>query len=234
MHGYSFTLLKSIVSFVALLLLTRLMGRRHLSRITFFDYIVGITIGSIVATIIADRTVDIWDGIIATLVWALMSILVSYLNLKNITVRKLTDGEPLIVINKGTVDDSKLKKSGYNIGDLLMLLRQKDIFDLKEVEFGLLEPNGELSILKKTPYNPVTLGDLNIPAKYEGLITEVILNGNILESHLNILKRDKAWLLKQLESRKVNKIEEVIYAGVSEDGELEIILKNNLSKVKDS
>lgn len=231
MHGYTLTLLKAIVSFISLLFLTRLMGRRHLSQITFFDYIVGITIGSVVATIIADRTVNFWDGVISTLVWALLSILVSYLNLKSITIRKLTDGEPLIVISKGTIDDTKLKKSGYNMGDLLMLLRQNGIFDLKEVEFGLLEPNGELSILKKSSYNPVTPSDLNIPTKNKGLITEVVLNGTILESHLQIIQKDKDWLMKQLQARKVIKIEEVIYAGVGEDDQLEIVLKNNLSKV---
>ena len=233
MHGYTFTLIKAIVSFIALLFLTRLMGRRHLSQITFFDYIVGITIGSIVATIISDRTVNIWDGVISTLVWALMSIIVSYLNLKSIVLRKLTDGEPKIVIKNGIIDDKNLKKSGYNIGDLLMQLRQKDVFDLEEVEFALLEPNGYLSVLKKSPYNPVTPKDLNINTKYKGLITEVILNGRILKSHLKMLKKDKAWLIKKLKVSRVNKIEDVIYAGVSEDGKLEIVLKNNLSNVKE-
>ena len=231
MHGYTFTLIKAIVSFISLLFLTRLMGRRHLSQITFFDYIVGITIGSIVATIISDRTVNIWDGVISTLVWALMSMIVSYLNLKSIVLRKLTDGEPKIVIKNGIIDDKKLEKSGYNIGDLLMQLRQKDVFDLEEVEFALLEPNGDLSVLKKSQYNSVTPKDLNINTKYKGLITEVILNGNILKSHLKMLKKDKAWLIKQLKASKINKIEDVIYAGVSEDGKLEIVLKNNLSNV---
>lgn len=231
MNGYLITFLKAVVSFIVLLILARLMGRRHLSQITFFDYIVGITIGSVVATIISDRTVNPWDGIISTSVWALMSILISYINLKSITMRKLTDGEPIIVMKNGTIDDRKLKKSGYNIGDLLMQLRQKDVFDLAEVEFALLEPNGHLSVLKKSNYNPVTPKDLNISSEYKGLIIELILNGNILKSHLKIVHKDKAWLMKELKKRKVEKIEDVIYAGVSNDGQLEIVLKNNLSKV---
>ncbi|MBO0576555.1 DUF421 domain-containing protein [Clostridium botulinum] len=119
-----------------------------------------------------------------------MSILFGYISLKNLSFRKIVDSEPLIIIQNGTINDKNMAKSRYHIGSLLMQLRQKDVFDITEVEFAILEPNGDLSVLKKPQYNTVTTKDLNIPTNYKGLMTEIIINGEIMHSHLKMINVD--------------------------------------------
>ncbi|WP_032120591.1 DUF421 domain-containing protein [Clostridium amazonitimonense] len=227
-HLYVF--IKSIVTFIVLLLLARLMGRKQLSQITFFDYIVGITIGSIAGSGIIESNIDIYDTIIALMVWGALPIITGYINLKNMHIRKLIESDPVIIIQNGIVNEKNMRKVRYNIGDLLMQLREKGVFDLNEVEFALLEAHGELSILKKPCNREVTLKDLNIKGEYKGLTIEVILDGVILKSHLNIINKDEKWIFNQLKNKGIQDIKEVIYAGYTCDGRLEIIERNNFEK----
>lgn len=230
MREYFFTFLKSVLSYITLLLLTRVMGKKQMSQMTSIDYIVGITIGSIVASISVDRSLNDIDGIIATLCWALLPIIIAKIGLVNVKFRRLTDGESSIIIDRGQVNDINMKKARYNMKDLLMQLRQKDIFDLAEVEFAVLEPNGELSVLKKQQYNTVTLKDMNIKGDNKGMVIDVILSGRIIHDHLRMINKDRTWLLKELERKSVKEIKDVIYAGVTLDKNVEIVMTNNTKK----
>nr|WP_080283428.1 YetF domain-containing protein [Clostridium botulinum] len=164
------TFYKPLIIFMVLFILIRITGKRHLSEITYYDYISGITIGAIAGTTSVDESISIYRGIIALVVWIIVPIIISYINIKNLSYRRLTVGEPLVLIKNGTVNDVNLKKARYNIEDLLMQLHKKDVFNLSEVEFALLEIDGELSVLKKPPYNTVTPKDLNISTLPKGLI----------------------------------------------------------------
>lgn len=227
MSGFIGILLRSIITFVGLLALTLLMGRKQLSQITFFDYIVGITIGSIAASIAVDRSISVIDGIIATLVWCAMPILLGYIAVKSITFRRLIDGEPKVVIQNGTIINKNMLKEKYNTGDLLMQLRERGVFDITEVEYAILEPNGELSVLKKSQYNSLTPKDLSIQTDYKGLMTELVIDGRIISQHLQIVGKDIQWLLDQLKSRNIKNIKDIVFAGLQTDGQLYISLKNN-------
>lgn len=227
MNGYIDILLRSVITFIGLLFLTLLMGRKQLSQITFFDYIVGITIGSIAASIAVDRSIGIIDGIIATIVWCAMPIIIGYIAVKNIAFRRFVDGEPKVVIQNGIIINKNMLKEKYNMGDLLMQLRDKDVFDITEVEFAILEPNGKLSILKKSQYNPVTPKDMNIVSNYKGLMIELVIDGRIISQHLKIINKDTQWLLDQLKSRNINDIKDVIFAGLQTDGQLYVSLKSD-------
>lgn len=228
MKEYFYTFLKSIISYIVLLSLTRIMGKKQLSQMTSFDYIVGITIGSIVAAISVDRKINDIDGVIATLTWAILPIITGYLGLKSVKFRRLTDGESTILIDKGQVNDKNMRKARYNMKDLLMQLRQKDIFDLEEVDFALLEPNGQISVLKKQDYHFVTLKDLNIKKPYKGMAIDIIVNGEIIYEHLNMINKDIKWLKKELKNKNSEDIKKIIYAGVTKENKLEVVLMNNL------
>ena len=117
MSGYFNILLKSIISFIGLLFITRLMGRKHRSELTFFDHVVSITIGSIIASIAVDRSINAVDGIIATVVWGILPIIVGYISLKNLIFQKIVDSEPLIIIQNGTIIDKNMAKTRYHIGE---------------------------------------------------------------------------------------------------------------------
>ena len=149
MNGYIEVLLRSIITFIGLLCLALLMGRKQLSQITFFDYVVGITIGSIAAVIAVDKTISVIDGTIAIVIWSVMPVIAGYIAIKSIKFRILVDGEPKVIIQNGVIINKNMLREKYNMGDLLMQLRDKGIFDISEVDFAILEPNGKLSVLRK-------------------------------------------------------------------------------------
>ena len=218
---------KPLVIFFVLFILVRLTGKKSLSQITYFDYVSAITIGTIAGSITIEDNVGIVKGIVVMLVWILIPVIMSYIGSKNLTFERKTVGEPIILIRNGTLDYNNLKKTKYNIEDLLMQLRKKDVFDISEVEFALLEVDGELSTLKKSPYNSVTPKALNISTPYKGLTLSLIINGRILEANLKLVEKDKTWLDEQLKQKDVRIIEDVVYAGYTSDGRLISYTKND-------
>ena len=120
MNEYIITFSKASISFITLLILTRLIGRKQVYQLTFFDYIVGITIGSIAANFITDRKANAYDEIIGLLVWSILPMLLGYINLKSLHFRSISEGEPIIMIDRGKVNNKNMKKARYNIGDLLI------------------------------------------------------------------------------------------------------------------
>ncbi len=231
MNEYIEVLLRSIVTFIGLLCLALLMGRKQLSQITFFDYIVGITIGSIAAVLVVDRTINIFDGAIAIVSWSIMPIIVGYIAMKSIRFRVLVDGEPKVVIQSGVIINKNMLKEKYNMGDLLMQLRDKGVFDISEVDYAILEPNGTLSVLKKQQNNTVTLNDINISTDNPGLFTELVIDGKVIEKHLESIGKDTLWLENQLKSKNVPSIDMVVFAGYQSNSGLYISLKNDLDGI---
>lgn len=220
-------IIRSIVTYLVLVIFTRAMGRKQISQLTYFDYVVGITIGSIAAEVDVNKTVKVFDGIISLLIWSVITILISEITLRNIKLRLLIDSEPLLIIDKGRVIYKNMKKARYNIGDLLMQLRDKDIFNITDVEIAILEPDGKLSVLKKSEKSTVTVGDLNIKLPKIGMMVDLILDGNILLPHLRLIQKDETWVLTQLKARNINNINEVIFAGIQADEQIYIVTRDS-------
>jgi len=216
---------RSLVTYFILLTFTRIMGRKQISQLTFFDYIVGITIGSIAGVVAIDKNVKVIDGIVSIVIWSLLTIIISEITLRNINLRLIFDSEPLLIIDKGTVIYKNMKKARYNMGDLLMQLRNKDVFNITDVEIAVLEPDGKLSILKKSQFSMVTIGDMNIQKTREGMMVDVILDGHILSSHLVQIGKDENWLMSQLRARKIGNIKDVIFVGIQADKQIYIVTK---------
>ena len=216
---------RSLVTYFVLLIFTRAMGRKQISKLTFFDYIVGITIGSIAGVVAMDKSVKIIDGVLSIGIWSLLTIVISEITLKNINLRLIIDSEPLLIIDKGKVIYKNMKKARYNMGDLLMQLRNKDVFNITEVEIAILEPDGKLSILKKSEFSMVTAGDMKIQNPKAGMMVDLILDGNILSSHLSQILKDENWLMSELKARKIKSIKDVIFAGIQADEQIYIVTK---------
>lgn len=227
MNEYIEVLLRSILTFIGLLCLALLMGRKQLSQITFFDYVVGITIGSIAAVIAVDKTINVIDGIVAIVLWSVMPVTVGYIAMKSIKFRKLVDGEPKVIIQNGVIINKNMLREKYNMGDLLMQLRDKGVFDISEVDFAILEPNGKLSVLKKPQNCAVIRKDMNMTADYTGVMTELIIDGRIISKHLERIGKDMEWLYDQLNSRHIDSVEHIIFAGYLSNGELYVSLRND-------
>lgn len=214
MNGYLMLFFRSVVTYFVLVILTRVMGRKQISQLTYFDYVVGITIGSIASVASIDKNVNMFEGIFSIIIWCVLTILISQITLKNIKLRLWIDSEPLLIIDKGKVIYKNMKKARYNIGDLLMQLRDKDIFYITDVEIAILEPDGKLSILKKAEQTTVTVQDLNINKPKTGMMVDIILDGKILFSHLPQIKKNEAWVIAQLNVRNIDNIKDVVFAGI--------------------
>ncbi len=142
-------IIRSILAFFSLLLLVRLMGKQQIAELTFFDYVVGISIGSIASTLSIQVNQNTTATIVGMIVWTILPILLSRLTLHNIWIRKVVDGEATVVIQNGKLLENHLKKLRISIDDLLLQLRSQGIFNIEDVEFALFETNGSLSIQKK-------------------------------------------------------------------------------------
>lgn len=142
-------ILETVITFLILLLYTRLLGKKQMSHLTFFNYITGITIGSIAGNMVMIDTRTFYKELTSLTIWCVLTELVSFIALKSPKLRNKLDGEPTMVIKKGVIDKNALKSLRVNVDDLTMLLREKDIFDFSEVDYAILEPHGRLSVLKK-------------------------------------------------------------------------------------
>ncbi|BCZ48198.1 DUF421 domain-containing protein [Clostridium gelidum] len=227
MNEYLILFIRSVVTYFTLVLFARIMGRKQISQLTYFDYVVGITIGSIASTASVEKNVDIYEGIFCIIIWSVLTILISEITLKNIKLRLLIDSEPLLIIDKGKVIYKNMKKARYNIGDLLMQLRVKDIFYITEVEIAILEPDGKLSVLKKSEHTTLTIEDMNIIKPKTGMMVDLILDGNILSSHLQQIQKDEDWVIAQLKARNINNIKDVVFAGIQADQQMYIVTKDD-------
>lgn len=211
-------IVRSTISFFTLLIFAKILGKQQISQLTFFDYVLGITIGSIASELSIDLTSRAWLHWVGLLCWAVLGFLMEYITLKWRYAAKFIEGEPTIVIMNGKIMENALKKMKFRVSDIMELLRNKNVFDLSEVDFAIIEPNGQLSVLRKPEYEPVTAKDLKISKKSSGISTELIYDGILIEENLKQLNKDKKWLEKQLKSHGIKDIKEVFIATLNPAG----------------
>ncbi|MFA9377626.1 MAG: YetF domain-containing protein [Lachnotalea sp.] len=221
MNNYMNMLLRVTLVFFILLVLTRLLGKKQLSELTFFNYIAGVTMGNIAGSIISESTGPYLEEFIGLIWWCILTGLVGYIALKWSTFRIIIDGEPTIIIKRGIIVKEALRVNRLNMDDVSMLLREKEIFSIKEVEYAILEPNGKMSIMKKPRKQPVTKSDMNVTVpltKY--LPAEIIADGKIIKKNLVEFDLDENWLFSQLKQQNVTSVKGVLYAELQENGSL--------------
>jgi uncharacterized membrane protein YcaP (DUF421 family) len=225
-----YVIFRSSVSAILLYLLARLMGKRQIAKLTFFDYVVGISIGSIAGNVSIGKNISIIQGVFSMIVWALFPIAFSFISMKSFTMRKILDGNPAILIQNGNIIEKNLFKSQLTINELLEELRQKDIFDISEVEFAVFETSGKLSILIKPQFKPISASEMNIVPKYKGLCANLIIDGNVILKNLEILGKDQKWLNAKLLQDKII-LKNVLLASLDSEDKLTFYLKHNSIKV---
>lgn len=214
------TIIKSILIYILALILSKLIGIKIISQINFFDFIVGISIGSMIAKIIIDKDHVVFSGLVALIMFTLLTIATSYLNLKSYTARSIINAKTLILVENGRIIDKNIKKLRITINELMMKLREKDIFSLEDVQFAIMESNGKLSVLIKADKKPVTPYDMDLKVKGLSLLSDIIIDGKIRDKNLKIAGIDKKWLQSELKKKKINNIEDVFYAGVDKNKKL--------------
>lgn len=218
---------QAAVSFVILLILTRLIGKQQVSQLTYYEYINGITFGSIAANMATDSFDKFGDHLVGLLTYGVLTFLAALVALKSRKMRKLINGEPVVVIQDGKILENNLRKMKLNLDEFTMLLRLKDIFDFTQVKLAIIEPSGGLSVIKKSEYENVARRDLKLKLEGTALAVEVVQEGKISVNNLNRLGLDEKWLRAQLKMRQIVDVAEVEYAVVTDNKRLLVDLKND-------
>ena len=213
-------IIQTFLAFFSILFFTRILGRQQISQLTSYEYINGITFGSIAANLSTDLNGKTWQHFVGVFLFVLLTGLMSFISLKSRTFTKVIEGEPILVIKDGKILESNLKRSSYTIDELLMLLRQKDCFSPSDVSYAILETNGQLSLIKTPLKSSVTVGDLNLKPQSEDIPTEIIIGGQIIYSNLEKRKISGSILIEKLREFNISKISEVMFATVDSKGKM--------------
>jgi uncharacterized membrane protein YcaP (DUF421 family) len=223
-------IIRTLLSFLVLLSLTRIMERKEISEMTFFNFASGIAIGAIAGNLAFNHHLSILNGIISLIGWSLLTLLSGRLVLKSKKARKVIDGEPLVIIKNGKIIEKPFHRVNLDLDTLTALLRQKNIFSITEVEYAIFEITGKLSVMRKDNKQPVTKGDINIVNPQKELlptITGVVSDGVINITNLEKLNLNTEWLNEQLRQAGIKTISDVFYAEVQPDNTLYIDSKND-------
>ncbi|WP_141432772.1 DUF421 domain-containing protein [Bacillus sp. 03113] len=215
------TLIRSIFIIIGLFVITKIQGKKQLSKLSFFEYIVGITVGDIAGTISMDSRLKLSEGITALLIWAIFPLIISILSLKSKPFRDFVEGTSTTFIENGNVLEKNLKKEKYSTDELLEQLRKKNVFSLADVEFASLDSNGDLSVLLKKEKQPVLIEDLVQNYKPIKVPQTVITDGSVYYEGLRKAGLTHAWLMVQLENRKLS-INDIFLAQIDYNGNLYI------------
>ncbi len=197
--------------FIALLLAVKIIGRRHVQQVSPFDFISAIVMGELLGNAIYDGT-TIWHVLYAIGLWALLLYVIERITQKSCRFRNIIEGSPVLLIKKGIIDFDVLKREKLDFTELLSLLRNKDVFSVREVEYAIIEPSGVITVIKKTPYHSVSKSDLRIAGPASPLNLAVILDGKIDRDNLNQLGYDENWLKDMLLKQHIYSFEDVLYA----------------------
>ncbi len=205
-------LVRSLIGFFTLFVFARLLGKQEISQLSFFDYVLGITIGSIAASLSVDLSSRAWPHWVGLFTWTVTVFALQLITFRSKHANRYLVGEPIILIKNGLVMEDNMKKLRYTIADLLKQLRNKDVFELSRVDFAILETNGQLSVLLKPEYQCATPSDMNITPPVSGLSTELIYSGIVIEGNLKAAGLDRIWLDTQLKLNGINSPSEVFVA----------------------
>lgn len=214
---------RSLIFVVVLFLITKWLGKKQLSELSFFEYVTGISIGSIGAEVAMGLERDIMNGIIGIIIFAAIPFLAGLLSMKSKTFRDFIEGRATVFIKDGKIMEENLKKEKYTTDELLELLRKRDVFKVADVEFALLEPTGDLSVMLKKENQPLTPKDVNLTVGSVKEPQTVIMDGEIFDEPLTTIGRSRSWLKTELEKQGVT-IENVFLGQVDSYGQLTIDL----------
>lgn len=220
-------ILRALISLIALFLVTKLLGKKQVSQLSLFDYVIGISIGNFAAEMTTDLDLPYTHGIVAVLVFGLVAYLVSVLTMKSISLRRFFIGTPTVLIQEGKILQKGLKRVKFDINDLLEECRGNGYFDISQIEYALMEANGKLSILPKGDYLPVTIKDMKLKSEKQCLCANVIIDGKIMFNNLKNMNKDKKWLVKEMKIKGYKTFENVLLATLDNNQKITVYEKNH-------
>ncbi len=217
---------RTILILIILFFITKMMGKKQISELNFFDYVVGITIGSIAADISLDIEKNMIAGIAALFIYGFISYIISFVSIKSILARRFFIGVPTVLVEKGKIIESGLKKSKIDVNDLLMEARENGYFNLDEIDYALMEVNGNISFLPKEKEKPVTKKDMKIKCNNEGLTVNAIIDSKYMANNMKAINKDKEWLDHELKVNGYDNYDNILLATIDNNYKVTIYEKN--------
>lgn len=212
-------ILTSVFSALILFIIAKIMGHRQVSQLDFFDYITGITIGSIAAEMATELETP-WMPAIAMVVYGAIAFSLNLITSKFPRTRKYINGSPAILMSNGKLYRKNMKKAKLDLSEFLMMCREQGYFDLNDIQTAVFENNGKLTVLPKSLNRPATPEDLNLNPKEDNISTEIIMDGRILEENLKRMGLDLTWLNKQLKAQGYRNAKEIYLGLCDKDNQL--------------
>ena len=204
-------LLTALLSVVALFVITKIMGRKQVAQLDFFDYVSGITIGSIGAEL-ATELESPWKPLVALIAWGAVSLLLNFITSRLPRSRKYINGTPTILMHEGKIYRENLKKARLDLSEFLLLCRERGFFDLEDIQTAVFEHNGKLSVLPKAARRPATPDDLKIATREAHIGVELIMDGRIMGENLSRIGREERWLRSEVKRQGYSDESEIFLA----------------------
>lgn len=221
------TFIRVSIIYLLVLVVMRLMGKREISQMQPFELVIAIMIADLASVPMSDTGIPIFNGIIPILALLLFQILISILNMKSIKFREIICGKPAILIFRGKIDEKALIKEKITINELEERLRQNNIFNFGDVEFAILETNGQISVIQKPEKRNTTPEDFGILPEYQGIPYDLVIDGKIMYQNLNKIGKDEKWLRKEVKKFKIQPEDAIV---VTFDGKGQIFCQKKEGK----
>ncbi|MEZ4357703.1 MAG: DUF421 domain-containing protein [Eubacteriales bacterium] len=223
-------IIKSTILYLFVILSMRLMGKRQMGELQPFEFVISIIIADMVATPLANSGIPITYGVIPTIVLLSMHSLLTFLCMKSEKARAFFSGKPSFIINKGMLNKKELKKNSMDINDVLEEVRSKEVVDINDIYYAILETNGKLSVILRPDKSPLTPKDINLKPQNKGFYYAVILDGKVHKKNLDAVNLSEDLLVNEIKRHGISDVSDVFYATVNEINELYLQTKDGVKK----
>ena len=218
-------LIRAVILYFIVVFIMQLMGKRQIGQLQPFELVIALMVSELAAMPMQDTNIPLIHGIIPIITLLVLQVLLSTLQLKSEAARIIFCGKPSILIEKGEINISELKKNRLNLNDLLEELRLKEYYNIEDIEYAILETGGQISIIPKSEIEPATRKDLNVESRQYMLPVTLILDGKINNANLKLIKKDRSWLSNQLQENNILSTDQVFLALLDSKGKLVYQLK---------
>ena len=218
---------RALISLFTLFIVTKILGKKQVSELSLFDYVIGISIGNFAAEMTINIDSNEFNGIWAVIIFGLVAYIVSWLSMKSVFLRRLIMGTPTIIIQDGKIIKKNMKKVHLDINELLEECRIKGYFDISNIEYGIMEVNGDMSFLPKAEYRPITPLDMCITTDKSVLKANIIIDGKVMHTNLHLMNKDEEWLNTRLKKEGIDNIKDILLCTIDKNDKVTFYKNNN-------
>lgn len=223
---------RAVFSLVTLFLVSKMIGKKQVSQLSLFDYVISISIGNFAAEMTMNLDSQVLDGFLSIVIFGFLAFLVSTITMKSIVLRRFFIGTPTLIMQDGKFILQNLKKIKFDMNDFLETAREKGYFDISTIKYALMEADGKISFLPKEENLPVINKDLKIKASKSELVSNVIIDGKIIKENLKNIGKSENWLKNKLKNKGYKNYNNILLLTVSLSGVIKIFEKNEIDKIK--